>query len=418
MAKPTCNHVRVHWYDGRLVGHLVRRNGPLYFVYDEAWLPTGHNLSPLSLPFNDVAFNGAHGVEGLPGVLADCLPDKWGRKVAARIFAERQWGEPNQVGLLLWRSDRGLGALRFAPALENGSKGHSDAENPIHIEAIARSARIIERDEPGEIIAQLSRAGGTAGGAYPKVVVQVYPDQTIAVCPPDVHSISAILKLDLSASNSQSPCEHAYLQMAKLSKIDAVDSWLMSEKSDDAGAPRRHLAVRRFDIPDPSSPSRRLHFHSLSNLLHKDAGELDYADFLRAATKLGLPSAALYEIVRRMVFNVLASNTDDHGKNHAFLYDEDRKAWGLAPAYDLTFLTSYLSRGMHIVGEVWPDYSVMQSLARSVGIRDAAFEGIVHEVVSALDQWPSLAEQFGIPPTQAQAVQEALVKLRKKTGCG
>lgn len=416
MAKPGCNHVRVHWYDGRLVGHMIRRGGPLYFVYDESWLGTGHNLSPISLPFTDIAFNGTHGVDGLPGILADCLPDKWGRKVAAREFRSRQWGEPDQLGLLLWRGDRGLGALRFAPGLSLGGADGLDPNNPVYLAALAKGAALIERDEPGEVLPILSRAAGTAGGALPKVVVQIYPDQTIAVHPPSAGSVAAIVKLDLSPSNTQSPCEHAYLQMAKLAKINAVDSWLLDEPKGGGQAPVRHLAVRRFDIPDQADPSHRYHVHALSSLFHKDSSELDYSDFLKAAVKLTLPLDALEEIIRRMVFNVLASNTDDHGKNHAFLYNAQTRAWGLAPAYDLTFQTSYLSRGMHISGEVWPSIDVMRKLADTGGIRASKFASIVNEVVAALDCWQSLAEQYAIPREQAAAVQDAIGRMKAQTG--
>jgi len=85
--------LQVHWWDGSLVGHLVHR-GTIYFVYDETWIKRGHNLSPLSLPFTAIAFNGGKGIDGLPGLIADCLPDSWGRKVARKEFAKNKWGEP------------------------------------------------------------------------------------------------------------------------------------------------------------------------------------------------------------------------------------------------------------------------------------------------------------------------------------
>ena len=85
--------LRVLWWDGSTIGHLVHR-GPLYFAYDPEWIARGLNLSPVSLPYRDVAYNGAKGVEGLPGLLADCLPDAWGRRVARAEFAKNKWGEP------------------------------------------------------------------------------------------------------------------------------------------------------------------------------------------------------------------------------------------------------------------------------------------------------------------------------------
>lgn len=96
----------------------------------------GLNLSPVSLPFHDVAFNGAKAVEGLPGLLADCLPDSWGRRVARAEFAKNKWGEPTVMSLLAWRGKRGLGAVFFEPPMEGGNP----ALEKISVAALAKGA--------------------------------------------------------------------------------------------------------------------------------------------------------------------------------------------------------------------------------------------------------------------------------------
>lgn len=143
------SHLHVHWWDGSLVGHLVNR-GSIYFVYDEAWIKRGDHLSPLSLPFTTTAFNGGKLPDGLPGLISDCLPDAWGRKVARKIFAKNKWGEPSHLSLLQWRSDRGLGALHFLPALEREKKS-AKQQAAITAAALAQGAAQIQRGTASEV---------------------------------------------------------------------------------------------------------------------------------------------------------------------------------------------------------------------------------------------------------------------------
>ncbi|MDR1279923.1 MAG: HipA N-terminal domain-containing protein [Opitutaceae bacterium] len=178
----TDKHLQVHWWDGTLVGHLIHR-GTIYFVYDETWLKHGHNLSPLALPFSPIAFNGSQGIDGLPGLIADCLPDSWGRKVARKEFAKNKWGEPSTLSLLAWRAARGPGALQFLPPLEDAGKRPGALQN-ISAAALARGAAGIERGEVTEVLSQLAQ-GGTAGGALPKAMVLAYADGTLRMGAPD-----------------------------------------------------------------------------------------------------------------------------------------------------------------------------------------------------------------------------------------
>lgn len=158
------SHLQVHWWDGSLVGHLVHR-GTLYFIYDEGWIKQGHNLSPLYLPFTTAAFNGVKLLDGLPGLISDCLPDVWGRKVARKLFTQNQWGEPSVLSLLQWRGDRGLGVLQFMPPLKGSEGKLGQRLQKIHASVLARNAEEIERGEPSEVLPQLAQ-GGTAGGMH------------------------------------------------------------------------------------------------------------------------------------------------------------------------------------------------------------------------------------------------------------
>lgn len=386
--------LEIRWWDGTIVGHLVNR-GSNFFAYDPTWLELGHNLSPLKLPFTANVFNASKEDDGLPGLLADCLPDAWGRKVAALFFSQQKLGPLTSVNLLAWRDSRGLGALQIHPALGDDGLPNSKVSS-ISAAALARGAAAVERGAPSAVLPQLVR-GATAGGAYPKALVLIYGDGTLAVGQPDGTGVPSLLKFDLSARGGVAECEHAYALMSEAAGIRTVSTQLIVEK---ARSNRRHLIVHRFDVA-PDNPARRFHFHSLARLLHYDhqrsGRTLDYIDFFRAALQLAVPLTELREIARRMVFNVLAANPDDHGRNHAFQYDDVRRTWSLTPAFDATFHAGMLDRGLRVNGEVWPKLEVMETMSREVGIAKAEFAEILDSVATALARWRRFARQAGVP---------------------
>lgn len=389
------------------MGHLIHR-GVVYFVYDETWLRRGINLSPINLPFTDVAFNGSKGskgLDGLPGLIADCLPDAWGRKVARAEFAARKWGEPSIMSLLAWRGRRGLGALGFEPAREAGD---SKLEQ-VCAKSLAKGAAEIERGNPSEVLPQLVR-GGTAGGALPKSIVLAYPDGTLRVGEPDGEGIPSLLKFDASEDGVYARCEHVFAQMAREAGIETVETKLIEESADTSS---RHLLVKRFDIPDPKLPMKR-HFHTAAGLLHKEPTELDYRDLFRLALRLHAVPSQPREIARRMIFNVLASNMDDHAKNHAFELDERSGFWRLTPAYDTTFSPGLLTRGMTVAGEIWPLSTTMEVLCLDAGLSRNEYHEIFGLVDASLQKWPELARTNEIPEVKIQEVGQRFARIREK----
>lgn len=394
--------LRVCWWDDSTVGHLVQR-GAIYFVYDEAWLERGLDLSPMSLPFTAVAFNGAKCIHGLPGLIADCLPDAWGRKVARTEFAKNHWGEPTTMALLAWRGARGLGALRFEPVL-----GTQAAKlEAISAAALARGAEAIERGEPSELLPQLAR-GGTAGGVWPKALVLAYADGTLRVGEPDGEGVPCLLKFDASENGENARIEYCYALMARAAGIRMTECRLLSESPDQ---PRRHVLLSRFDVP-ADNPGQRLHFHSLSGLLHREPDTLDYRDLFRTAIRLNVERAELAELARRMIFNVLTSNHDDHGKNHAFLLDEATGRWALTPAYDLTYSSGMLQRGMQIAGEVWPEVATVETLCRSAGLAADEFADALESVRTSVSRWKHWADAGGLPRAKADEIQSRFDRIR------
>ncbi len=261
-------------------------------------------------------------------------------------------------------------------------------------------SREIARGEPSIVLPQLAR-GGSAGGVWPKALVLTYADGTLKVGAPDGEGMPSLLKFDLSEHGESARSEYAYSLMAEAAGIRTTRTALISESP---GSKSRHLLVARFDIPENGPPERRIHFHSASGLLHQAPDALDYRDLFRIAIRLHVDHAELEELTRRMLFNVLASNHDDHGKNHAFQLDEETGRWSLTPAYDLTYSEGYLQRGTQVAGEIWPKLSTIEALCLSAGLKKDAFSSIVSAVRTALQRWPDWAGQAELSTARREEI--------------
>lgn len=394
----------VNWGDGTPVGQLYH-TGPIYFTYDPAWIASGHNLSPLLLPFDGRAHNVlAEGCHGLPGFIADALPDAWGTRVAEAVFAREGWGSVTPMKLLAWIGDRAPGALVFKPDLKFDEK--ENWLEKISAERLAQEARDILRGHPAEIAA-IAAAGGSAGGAHPKALVVAHADGTLSLArsPQARDEHPSLLKLGLPEQPSLR-VEQAYLLMAQAAGIELPRFQLIGEGE------RPHLLIRRFDWVG----ERRLHLHSLSGLWHRPKAGLDYSDLFRAAVRLGQPQTAVIEIARRMLFNLYAVNQDDHGRNHAFLYDRVTSAWRLSPAFDLTYAPGTLSRGLTIAGEVRPAADTLVSFLSSVAIDRAALARLSDEVLTAIARWPEFAAEAGVSRAQTEEIGTAHRQMAERIG--
>lgn len=395
----------VDWADGTPVGFLYHR-GPIYFTYSPEWLATGHNLSPLMLPFDGRAHNVlAEGCHGLPGFIADALPDAWGTRVAEAVFARKGWGAVTPMKLLAWIGDRAPGALSFQPPLEFGDMGNWLQQ--ITAERLATEAREILRGQPGEIAA-IAIAGGSAGGAHPKALVVEHTDGSLSLTrtPSASADHPSLLKLGLREQAVSLRVEYAYLLMAGAAGIDLPPFRLMGE----GGHP--HLLVRRFDWV----AGRRLHLHSLSGLWHRPKAGLDYSDLFRATVRLGLSRAAVTEVARRMLFNLYAANHDDHGRNHAFLYDTVTRQWQHSPAFDLTYAPGMLSRGLTIAGEVESGAETLASFLGSVAMSRADIAALSDQVLGAIARWPEFAKTADVAVTLADEIGAAHRQLADRIG--
>jgi serine/threonine-protein kinase HipA len=414
---------------GRTVGGVAElEDGQVVFEYDDGFRRTGLEISPVHLPLSlrgPVRFDELRrkdAFRGLPGVLADALPDAFGTQVIRAYYTAR--GEVTKalspVQHLLYVGRRAIGALEFQPA-EALPRQPAEAE-ALEIAALVADARRIIAGEAAVAIPEIYRVGSSAGGVRPKAVVLFSPETReirSAFAPSEPGDVPAILKFDgvgegpgrLGPPQPYNRVEAAYADMAREAGLDVVGPELI--ESTDGHA---HLVVPRFDRPGDEP----LHQHTLGGLLHldyNDPGASSYEEYLRTILRLGMPHGDILEGYRRMVFNVLAVNQDDHVKNLSFHMDATG-AWALTPAYDVTFAR----------GEGWTAWHQMRvngkrdgirredllAVAEMVGIR--APGRIVDRVAAVLEGWPDYASARGVPAATVSAIGEVLRERANTTG--
>jgi serine/threonine-protein kinase HipA len=351
--------------------------------------------------------------EGLPGVLADALPDAFGNRVIRAYYAARGEAERamSPVQRLLYVGERALGALTFHPP--EALPIRPAEEESLEIAALVRDARRIIRGEPEVAIPEIYRIGSSAGGRRPKAIVHYDPESgsiRSGGTPLEPGEQPCIIKFDgvggesapgeLGPPQAHNRVEAAYAEMAvaagvEMSEIDVLDS--------DGYA---HLLVRRFDLVE----GRRLHQHTFGGLIHVDynePGASSYEEYLRTLFRLGMAYDALEQAYRRMVFNVLAVNQDDHVKNLSFHMSPTGES---SPAYDVTFAH----------GQRWTANHQMRVQDQVSGVRQADLlavanlfdikkpSRILEETRSALADWERFAADYDFPRETVGSIRKEL----------
>lgn len=400
------------WIWKHFVGAVAETaDGQITFEYEPAFARSGLEISPLMLPLSThgpVSFPELHRLEafaGLPGVLADALPDRFGNAVIRKYFTDR--GRPDDamrpVQKLLYVGKRAMGALEFRPPIRVERSAERES---LEIAALVEQARVVIEGRPHTAIPDIMRVGASAGGARPKALVlwnRTTNEIRSGFARPQAGDESWIMKFDgVGELDAPDPTpkpfnriEYAYSRLARDAGIDMPDTALLEERR--CG----HLMVQRFD----RIGTTRLHLHSLGGLHHVDynnPGQFSYEQFLRTILQLDLGYPALEEGFRRAVFNVVGVNQDDHVKNISFLMDQ-KGVWRLAPAYDLTYARGAGFTRVHqmtlnnkVEGFTRKD---LLTIGASMGInRDGA--DIIDRVVAALGNWEQYARAAKVPVDQ------------------
>ncbi len=402
---------------GRVIGAVSLGDDQDYaaFQYDSDFARSGIEISPLMMPLSNRIYTFPELPRvtfwGLPGLLADSLPDRFGNALIDAWLATqgRTAADFNSVERLCYTGTRGMGALEFAPQkgprLRQAKKIDIDSLVQLASDVLTRHGQFsgnLADASREEALRDILRVGTSAGGARAKAVIAWNPKTN------EIRSgqISAgkefeywILKFDGVSGNKDKELEdptgygvieYAYYLMAKACGITMTECRLFEENE------RRHFMTKRFDrLPS----GEKLHMQSLCALAHFDynqAGAYSYEQALLTIRQLKLPMDAVEEQFRRMVFNIVGRNQDDHVKNIAFLMDKEGH-WSLAPAFDMTY--SYNPSGawtsthqMTLNGKrdgfTMSDF---RAAAKSSNMKRGRAEAIVKEVVSVVKGWPEFA---------------------------
>ena len=385
-----------------VVGQLAHHDGRTYFEFTPAFLDSRVELSPLKLParpglheHTDLAFG------PIPGVFDDSLPDGWGLLLMDR-HVRKQGGDPatlTPVDRLSYLGTRTMGALTYHPP----EKADQDPL-VIDLQRLAEGARKVLAGHRTEVLPELLRVGGSPGGARPKALVGVKGEELRSGEDDLPRGFEHwLVKFNARADGVDGGrVELAYAHLAKAAGIDVPPVRLFETAKKGA-----FFGVRRFDR---RPGNRRLHVHSLGGLLQANfrVPSCDYDLLLKVARRLTHDQRAVVECFRRMIFNVVAHNQDDHVKNFAFTLD-DAGAWSVSPAYDLTFSSG--PGGEHqmtVAGEGRaPSRDACLTLADRHGTSRREAEQIIDEVNEAVATWRKVARAVGCRATRIRDVAAA-----------
>ncbi len=422
-------------YHGKMVGAASFDNekGNGAFQYDPSFVKSGVELSPIKMPLSEQIYSFPEldfkTFKGLPGLIADSLPDDFGNAVLNAWVATRGRSpqEITPLQRLQYTGKRGMGALEYAPATK---LKNLNASQPVEIESLVTIAQEIlnSRDhfavdlkqngqDDREAMLSLLSVGMSAGGARPKAVLAFNEDfskvrsgqtQVPAGFTHYLMKFDGVSEHNKNQETFGDPMgygamEYVYYLMAKKCEIDMMPCHLLPEGN------RRHFVTQRFD----RIGNNKVHVQTLNGLAHVDykkPGSFSYAELFGVARQLKLSAIEAEQLLKRMTFNIIARNHDDHAKNFAFLLQNNK--WRLAPAYDLAY--SY-KPGSKWVNTHWmtlngkrddftrDDFYSLEKL--SPIFNKKKIDNIIDSTIEHVSAWPQLAKQWDVPKSLIEEIQ-------------
>jgi len=403
----------------RKVGAVLHEDGITTFQFEPEWVADGRDLSPIMMPLASTIYSFPRPFGGLPGLLADCLPDRFGNALidAWLVRTGRAAEGFNLVDRLCYVGTRGMGALEFIPSRgPKGTKRHN-----IEISQMVELASSVLHDrkefetslDRDQAVKDLLSIGTSAGGARAKAVIAWNPE-TGLVRSGQVDAgpgfdywlikfdgVSDMRDGDLSGPKGYGLIEFAYSKMAERAGIDMSPCRIMEEGG------RSHFMTRRFDRQDGG----KVHMQTLSALAHLDfeIPNHSYEQALQVGRRIGLSPEDQEQQFRRMVFNVVARNQDDHVKNIAYLMDREGN-WRLSPAYDVAYSYNpsgkWTSKHQMSINGKRDGFTLEDFRACAAGAslrRNLAVE-VLEEVTAVVESWPGFAAEAGVPESTAEVI--------------
>ena len=403
---------------------LDPKRGYYVFAYDRQFGKSGIEVSPLHMPLNDsetlYLFTDLPELtyKRLPAMLADALPDDFGNALINRYMADKGISASQITALdrLAYMGKRSMGALEFKPT--RGPKTEKPAA--LEMNSLVTEARKMVKgnfdgdDQMSAALRSIIEVGTSAGGARAKAVI-AWNSKTNELCSGQVEAPEGfehwLLKFDgmnkadqqLGTSQDYGRTEYAYYLMAKKAGITMSECRLLEENG------RAHFMTKRFDR---KSGHIKHHMQTLCAMNHVDyklKGTNSYEQFFMTIRELSLGHEAEVEAFRRMVFNVMAQNCDDHTKNFSFLL-RHAGAWELAPAYDVTFAhdpnSEWINQHLMSVNGKFKNFTKndLQEVADRFGVGEAP--SIIDEVRNAIKKWPSFAEKAGVDENEVDRIKK------------
>ncbi len=402
-----------------------------HFEYEPGFILSGIEVAPLTMPLSNQIYTfpalPKETFHGLPGLLADSLPDKFGNALI-NVWLANQGRSPesfNSVERLCYTGTRGMGALEYLPTQGPAHQKSESIDVKVLVELasdiLANRNTLKQSFTPEmrkEALQGILRVGTSAGGARAKAIIAWNPE-TNEVRSGQIKTEKGfsywLIKFDGVSGNRDKELdnpagygliEYAYHKMARKAGIEMEECRLLKENG------HNHFMTRRFDR---TKTGQKIHMQSFCAIEHYDfnkAGAHSYEQALHTIRKLGLPMASLEEQFRRMAFNIIARNQDDHVKNIAFLMDKSGN-WSLSPAFDITY--SYNPQGnwtsthqMSLNGK--RDHFTLEDFkacAKNASLKRGRAKEIIQQVQNAVLQWKHIANESGVPAYLADGIAKA-----------
>jgi serine/threonine-protein kinase HipA len=426
---------------GRDIGAVswIAERDVAVFQYAPEFVTSRIEVAPLTMPLRSQPYEFPEltrpTFKGLPGLLADSLPDKFGNALIDAWLAG-QGREPtsfNPVERLCYIGTRGMGALEFEPAMPRNPNRRKRIEidalvalaNRVLDERVALAGKFNGSDDTA-VIEDILRVGTSAGGARAKAILafneatgefrsgQLPAESGFGYWIVKFDGVSGNRDKEVADPQGYGAIEYAYHLMAVAAGIEMSECRLYRENG------RAHFMTRRFDRTESGA---KLHMQSLCAMRHFDFNRPDAYSYEQALTtilRLELPMASVEEQFRRAAFSVVGRDQDDHVKNIAFLMNK-RGEWRLSPAFDVAYAYNraglWTSRHQMSVNGKRDGFVVedLIALAATGGIKKARALGIVEEVDAAVERWPEFAASAGIPAVTAERIRNAHRRLASLT---
>lgn len=408
-----------------IVGYLLWREETetATFEYAPEFKRLGLDLSPIEMPISQQRVFAFSNISretflGLPGLFADSLPDAYGKALLDRWLASNGRHFANPVERLCYQGKRSMGALEFEPAQND----YLETSSNIEIDSLVATAREVlnqkeafstNMSDTKEALINIIKVGTSAGGQRAKAII-AYNDETKEVRSGQIEAPEGfehwLLKLD-GVTNSElgdpqhyGKIEYVYYLMAKEAGIEMSECRLLEENG------RAHFMTKRFD----RQKNHKIHMQTLCGIAHYDYKMLraySYEQAFQVMRRLRLPYNQAEEMYRRMVFNVIARNQDDHTKNISFLMNRSGK-WSLSPAYDVSWAYNpqgnWTSKHQMSINNKWDEITRTDLIATAKNMNIKRPELIIEQVIDSVNLWYKFANEYDIPNDTIKQIGDTL----------